>query len=158
MDTHFREHLIASATNHYKLTEPYTNGSNLLSSNSNKKKLSDILKTFFSGRVFKPFVILTALFFFQNWTGFIATIFYGVTIFQVNSQIFFLVFLLSIYCLMYYECQTLSAGKKHDFNDEIWLYFSTFFDQIIRKFVPIYLHEFAFNYAFTIFFTHLRHD
>ncbi len=59
---------------------------------------------------------------------------------------------------MYYECQTLSAGKKHDFNDEIWLYFSTFFDQIIRKFVPMYLHEFAFNYVLTIFFTHLRHD
>ena len=36
-----------------------------------------------SKEVVQPTVTLTLLFFFQNWTGFVATIFYGVDIFTV---------------------------------------------------------------------------
>ena len=37
-----------------------------------------------SKEVIQPTVTLTLLFFFQNWTGFVATIFYGVDIFMVS--------------------------------------------------------------------------
>ena len=38
-----------------------------------------------SKEVIQPTVTLTLLFFFQNWTGFVATIFYGVDIFMVST-------------------------------------------------------------------------
>jgi len=37
----------------------------------------------FSKSIWDPLLTLVALFFFQNWSGFIATVFYGVDIFQV---------------------------------------------------------------------------
>lgn len=42
-----------------------------------------------SSRVILPTLTLIILFFLQNWTGFIATIFYGVTIFTVSLISFF---------------------------------------------------------------------
>ena len=40
---------------------------------------------YLSREVAVPTITLILLFFFQNWTGFIATVFYGVNIFQVFS-------------------------------------------------------------------------
>ena len=37
----------------------------------------------FPKSIWNPLLTLVTLFFFQNWTGFIATVFYGVDIFQV---------------------------------------------------------------------------
>ena len=45
-------------------------------------KLTVYLNRIFSKKVLLPFFIVVSLFFFQNWSGFIVTIFYTVVIFQ----------------------------------------------------------------------------
>ena len=51
-------------------------------------RLIACLRTLFSKEVTRPTFILVALFFFQNCTGFIATIFYSVDIFKVSLPFF----------------------------------------------------------------------
>ena len=47
-------------------------------------KATKFMKTkLFPKSIWNPLLTLVTLFFFQNWTGFIATVFYGVDIFQV---------------------------------------------------------------------------
>ena len=76
--------MITAAAIHYNLDIPNKNISESVAPKLNPlQKFANSSRVFFSKRVFKPFIIITALFFFQNWTGFIATIFFGVNIFQV---------------------------------------------------------------------------
>jgi hypothetical protein len=108
LEGNFKDTLIANATNRNK----ESNTKNLPPDANPVQKFAGILKTFFSGKIFKPFLILTAIFFFQNWTGFIATIFYGVTIFQViHDKI--LIFYLKLSCLeLIFKC---CKNAKFDF-------------------------------------------